>query len=100
MLLTSLRLQRDQIIQSLATAGFSIAGSDRRLYSGVEQGVRQVLHHLAHLQKVWQPVLPPNVYNRYRTVPFGRYHSGRLVPVPTVSYGYGNLPSDPFPDTD
>ncbi len=64
MLLTSLRLQRDQIIQSLATAGFSSSGSDRRLYSGVEQGVRQVLHLLAHLQKVWQPVLPANVYYR------------------------------------
>ena len=64
LLLRSMRVQRDQIVQTLATAGFSSSGSDRRLYSGVEQGVRQVLHHLAHLQKVWQPVLPANVYFR------------------------------------
>jgi len=63
-LLASLRLQRDQLKQILNTAGFPALATDRRLSSGAEQGVKQVLHTLGHLQKVWGKVLPGTVYLR------------------------------------
>jgi len=61
-LLASLRLQRDQLKGILSTAGFPALATDRRLSSGAEQGVKQVLHTLGHLQKVWGNVLPGSVY--------------------------------------
>jgi len=64
MLLTSMRLQRDKLKAILTTAGFPGLATDRRLSTGAEQGVRQVLHSLSHLQKVWQGVLPDGVYLR------------------------------------
>jgi len=64
MLLSSMRLQRDQLKQILQSAGFPTLAVDRRLSSGAEQGVRQVLHTLTSLQKVWHPVLPGNTYLR------------------------------------
>lgn len=64
MLLTSMRLQRDKLKAILTTAGFPGLATDRRLSTGAEQGVRQVLHSLSHLQKVWQGVLPVGVYLR------------------------------------
>jgi centromere/kinetochore protein ZW10 len=63
-LLSSLRLQRDQLKQILNTAGFPALATDRRLSSGAEQGIKQVLHTLGHLQKVWGKVLPGTVYLR------------------------------------
>jgi len=63
-LLASLRLQRDQLKQILNTAGFPALATDRRLSSGAEQGIKQVLHTLGHLQKVWGKVLPGTVYLR------------------------------------
>lgn len=63
-LVDCLRIQSDQVTKTLANAGFSTSGSDRRLQSGLEQGVKQLLHQLNHLQKVWQPVLPNHVYHR------------------------------------
>jgi len=64
MLLTSMRIQRDKLKAILTTAGFPGLATDRRLSTGAEQGVRQVLHSLGHLQKVWQGVLPRGVYPR------------------------------------
>ena len=65
MLLTSMRLQRDKLKAILATAGFPGLAVDKRLSSGAEQGMRQVLHSLAHLQKVWGGgVLPTGTYLR------------------------------------
>jgi len=64
MLLTSMRLQRDKLKAILTTAGFPGLATDRRLSTGAEQGLRQVLHSLSHLQKVWQGVLPQGVYLR------------------------------------
>ena len=64
MMLTSMRLQRDKLKAILTTAGFPGLATDRRLSTGAEQGVRQVLHSLSHLQKVWQGVLPQGVYLR------------------------------------
>ena len=46
------------------TAGFPALATDRRLSSGAEQGIKQVLHTLSHLQKVWGAVLPTTVYLR------------------------------------
>ena len=63
-LLRSMRIQRDTIVSTLSNAGMTSAGSERRLSSGVDQAVRQFLHQLSHLQKVWQKVLPVDVYNR------------------------------------
>lgn len=64
MMLKSMRIQRDSIISTLSNAGMNSAGSERRLSGGVDQAVRQFLHQLSHLQKVWQPVLPTDVYCR------------------------------------
>ena len=62
LLLASMRLHRDNLKQILNTAGFPALATDRRLSSGAEQGVKQVLHTLTHLNKVWSGVLPINVY--------------------------------------
>ena len=62
LLLASMRLHRDSLKQILNTAGFPALATDRRLSSGAEQGVKQVLHTLTHLNKVWSGVLPVNVY--------------------------------------
>jgi len=62
LLLASMRLHRDSLKQILNTAGFPALATDRRLSSGAEQGVKQVLHTLTHLNKVWSGVLPANVY--------------------------------------
>jgi len=64
LLLGCMRLQRDQLKQILHGAGFPALATDRRLSSGAEQGVRQVSHSLAHLQRVWTGVLPNSVYLR------------------------------------
>merc|ERR1711962_123376 len=60
----SMRIQRDTVISTLGNAGINNAGSERRLSSGVDQAVRQFLHHLSHLQKVWQPVFPTDIYHK------------------------------------
>ena len=62
LLLASLRLHRDTLTQILNTAGFPALATDRRLSSGAEQGVKQVLATLGHLAKVWAGVLPSNVF--------------------------------------
>ena len=62
LLLSSMRRHRDTLKQILNTAGFAALATDKRLCTGAEQGVKQVLHSLGHLHKVWSGVLPPNVY--------------------------------------
>ena len=37
---------------------------DTTLPPNSERALRQVVHHLHHLKKVWQNVLPPNIYLR------------------------------------
>ncbi len=46
--------------------GFSagLTGEEASLPPTSERALRQVVHHLHHLKKVWQHVLPPNVYLR------------------------------------
>jgi len=63
-LLDCMKRQREQLRQILTTAGFTSLSNDRRLPSGAEQSIKQVVHHLSHLQKVWQPVLPPSIYSK------------------------------------
>ena len=62
LLLANMRLHRDTLKQILNTAGFPALATDRRLSSGAEQGVKQVISTLSHLHKVWSGVLPSNVY--------------------------------------
>lgn len=45
-------------------SGFNRLESESRLPSSVEKAGRQVLHQLRNLQKIWQPVLPHEVYLR------------------------------------
>ena len=62
MLLASMRLHRDTLKQILNSAGFPALATDKRLSSGAEQGVKQVIHTLTHLHRVWSAVLPTNVF--------------------------------------
>ena len=62
LLLANMRLHRDTLKQILNSAGFPALATDRRLSSGAEQGVKQVVSTLSHLHKVWTGVLPGNVY--------------------------------------
>jgi len=64
MMLQTINIQKDNLLTILAGSGMTSAGSDRRMSSGVDQAVRQFLHQLDHLQKVWQPTLPSDVYYR------------------------------------
>ena len=62
LLLANMRLHRDTLKQILNTAGFPALATDRRLSSGAEQGVKQVVSTLTHLHNVWSGVLPSNIY--------------------------------------
>jgi len=64
MMLNTINIQRDNLLSILTASGMTSTGSDRRMSSGVDQAVRQFLHQLDHLQKVWQPTLPSDVYYR------------------------------------
>ncbi len=46
------------------STGFNRLESESRLPASVEKAGRQVLHQLRNLQKIWQPVLPLEVYLR------------------------------------
>lgn len=49
--------------QTHLVTGFAAVDEDSS-YSGAERSLRQVLHQLTHLQKVWQDVLPESVYHK------------------------------------
>ena len=68
MMLKSMRIQRDSILSTLGNAAMYNAGSERRLSSGVDQAFRQFIHLLNHLHKVWEPVLPLEIYHRYTSL--------------------------------
>ena len=44
--------------------GFNRLGGESKLPESAEKATRQCLHHLGNLQKIWQPVLPEEVYLR------------------------------------
>ncbi|XP_057365383.1 centromere/kinetochore protein zw10 homolog [Daphnia carinata] len=62
--LEHMKSQRDQLLAILKEAGFNRLENESRLPSSVEKAGRQVLHQLRNLQKIWQPVLPNEVYLR------------------------------------
>lgn len=55
--------QRDQLMTILKEFTSKLSG-DTTLPPNSERALRQVVHHLHHLKKVWQHVLPPNIYLR------------------------------------
>nr|XP_002127662.1 centromere/kinetochore protein zw10 homolog [Ciona intestinalis] len=64
--LAQLRRQRDQIMESLAPLRNFNSGMDAKLskYSAAERTVKQTLHQLQHLRKVWKGVFPSNILQR------------------------------------
>ena len=60
---TQLLSQRGQLMTILGEFTTKLSG-DTTLPPNSERALRQVVHHLHHLKKVWQHVLPPNIYLR------------------------------------
>ncbi|XP_022093272.1 centromere/kinetochore protein zw10 homolog [Acanthaster planci] len=62
--LAQMRTQRDQLLESLVGAeGFDQVATDDN-FVGSERAIKQVLHQLGHLQRVWTDILPSNVYTK------------------------------------
>ena len=64
--LQQMRRQRDQLRTILrdSSAGLGQLSGDNLLPPAAEKCIRQVLHQLNHLRKVWNCVLPINIYKR------------------------------------
>ena len=64
--LQQMRKQRDQLRTILrdSSAGLGQLSGDNLLPPAAEKCIRQVLHQLNHLRKVWCMVLPVNIYKR------------------------------------
>ena len=64
--LQQMRRQRDQLRTILrdSSAGLGQLSGDNLLPPAAEKCIRQVLHQLNHLRKVWNNVLPVNIYKR------------------------------------
>jgi len=62
--LDHMKRQRQQLLAILKEGGFNRLGSESRLPASTENAIRQCLHQLRNLQKIWQPVLPEEVYLR------------------------------------
>lgn len=63
--LKAMQGHRQSILDSLREApGLDSAGCDASAVGGAEQGMRQVLHQLQLLHRVWQNVLPHTVYTK------------------------------------
>jgi len=62
--LDHMKRQRDQLLAILKEGGFNRLGNESRLPASTENAIRQCLHQLRSLQKIWQPVLPEEVYLR------------------------------------
>ncbi|XP_035697894.1 centromere/kinetochore protein zw10 homolog [Branchiostoma floridae] len=61
-LLQQMRIQRDQVLEYLVGAhNFTNMAEDYNR-GNAEKAVKKVLHQLTHLSKVWQDVLPTNIY--------------------------------------
>ncbi|XP_078673882.1 centromere/kinetochore protein zw10 homolog [Branchiostoma floridae x Branchiostoma belcheri] len=61
-LLQQMRIQRDQVLEYLVGAhNFTNVAEDYNR-GNAEKAVKKVLHQLTHLSKVWQDVLPTNIY--------------------------------------
>ncbi|XP_032905822.1 centromere/kinetochore protein zw10 homolog isoform X3 [Amblyraja radiata] len=60
--LAQLRTQRDELLERLSTARNLSSLEDADNYSAANKAVRQVIHQLKRLGKVWQDVLPVHIY--------------------------------------
>ncbi|EDO33366.1 predicted protein [Nematostella vectensis] len=61
-LFEQLKRQRSQLLSTIRAAeGFADANEDHRS-SQIERALKQVLHQLSHLSKIWKGVLPEDLY--------------------------------------
>ncbi|NWR63412.1 ZW10 protein, partial [Bucorvus abyssinicus] len=60
--LAQMRVQKGEILERLSSARNFSNMDDEENYHAANKAVRQVLHQLKRLGKVWQDVLPVNVY--------------------------------------
>ncbi|NXO00365.1 ZW10 protein, partial [Rhinopomastus cyanomelas] len=60
--LAQMRVQKGEILERLASARNFSNMDDEENYSAANKAIRQVLHQLKRLGKVWQDVLPVNIY--------------------------------------
>ncbi|NXL31943.1 ZW10 protein, partial [Glaucidium brasilianum] len=60
--LAQMRVQRGEILERLSSARNFSNMDDEENYCAANKAIRQVLHQLKRLGKVWQDVLPVNVY--------------------------------------
>ncbi|XP_069750956.1 centromere/kinetochore protein zw10 homolog isoform X2 [Narcine bancroftii] len=60
--LAQLRTQRDELLERLSTSRNFSSLEDADNYSAANKAVRQVIHQLKRLGKVWQDVLPVHIY--------------------------------------
>uniref|UniRef100_A0A8C9FCG8 Centromere/kinetochore protein zw10 homolog n=1 Tax=Pavo cristatus TaxID=9049 RepID=A0A8C9FCG8_PAVCR len=60
--LAQMRVQKGEILERLSSARNFSNMDDEENYSAANKAIRQVLHQLKRLGKVWQDVLPVNVY--------------------------------------
>jgi len=63
--LAQMLLQKKQLIEIIREiGGFHNMATDQNFVSSLERAMKQSLHQLLHLKRVWQDVLPTPVYNR------------------------------------
>ncbi|NXG53236.1 ZW10 protein, partial [Psilopogon haemacephalus] len=60
--LAQMRVQKGEILERLSSARNFSNMDDEENYSAATKAIKQVLHQLKRLGKVWQDVLPVNVY--------------------------------------
>ncbi|XP_034995595.1 centromere/kinetochore protein zw10 homolog [Zootoca vivipara] len=60
--LAQMRVQKEELLERLSSARDLSSVDDDDNYSAANKAVRQVLHQLKRLGKVWQDVLPVNIY--------------------------------------
>ncbi|XP_062995110.1 centromere/kinetochore protein zw10 homolog [Elgaria multicarinata webbii] len=60
--LAQMRVQKGELLERLSSARNFSNVDDEDNYSAANKAVRQVLHQLKRLGKVWQDVLPVNIY--------------------------------------
>ncbi|KAM3830416.1 centromere/kinetochore protein zw10 homolog isoform 1-T1 [Vipera latastei] len=62
--LAQMRIQKEELLERLSLSRNFSSLEDEDHYSAANKAVRQVLHQLKRLGKIWQDVLPVNVYCR------------------------------------
>ncbi|XP_038075243.1 centromere/kinetochore protein zw10 homolog isoform X2 [Patiria miniata] len=62
--LAQMRIQRDQLVENLSGAeGFDQVATDDN-FLACERAIKQVVHQLGHLQRVWTDILPSNIFTK------------------------------------